>query len=517
MTRRLIVGLDQGTTSTRAVVFDATGTEQGSSQMEHRQHYPQPGWVEHDATEILTNARRTVEAAVRSAGAVADEVVALGITNQTETTVIWDRRTGAPIGNAVTWQDTRGADVLASLDRADPRVAQIEQDCMTGINDYFAATKIMWLLDNVPGARARAEAGELAYGSMESWLAWNLTGGPDGGVHVTDVSNASRTLMMDLRSLDWSTAALDYFSIPRPLLPTIVPTSQVVGHVADGEPIPGVPIAALMGDQQAATFGHTAFTAGEAKCTYGTGNFLIYNTGTVARTSSNGLIPTVIYQLAGQAPVYGLEGSVAVTGSLVQWLRDSMGFITRAEEIESLAASVPDSGGVTIVPAFSGLYAPHWHRQARGTITGLTHFSTPAHLARAALDACALQTAELISAAQADTGVPLATLRVDGGGTNNDLLMSIQAGLIGVPVSKPQVTEATALGVAYGAGLAIGLWSGLDQLRGHWRELRRWQPTWTRAERTEAFARWARALQATFAAEEPAPGQRPADPEPAIG
>ncbi|MFV0426283.1 MAG: glycerol kinase GlpK [Beutenbergiaceae bacterium] len=506
MTRRFVIGLDQGTTSTRAVVFDESGAEQGSGQLEHRQYYPQPGWVEHDANEILDNARATIESALLSAGVQAEQIAALGIANQTETTLIWDRETGEPIGRAITWQDTRGAQVLAGLDSTDPRVAQVEADAMTPVNDYFAATKIMWLLDNVPGARARAQAGELAYGSMECWLAWNLSGGPRGGVHVTDVSNASRTLLMDLRTLTWSSTALAYFDIPRPLLPTIVPTSQVVAEVAVSEPIPGVPIAALMGDQQAATFGHTAFSAGEAKCTYGTGNFLIYNTGTQPRVSGNGLIPTLCYQLADQAPIYGLEGSVAVTGSLVQWLRDSMGLIGSADEIEALAASVPDSGGVTIVPAFSGLYAPHWRRQARGTITGLTHFSTPAHVARAALEACALQTAELIRAAEADTGASLATLRVDGGGTRNNLLMSIQAGLIGVPVSKPQVTEATALGVAYSAGLAIGLWADLDQLRAQWRQQGSWQPNWTPPQQAELWARWQRALDATFAAEEPAPG-----------
>lgn len=505
MTPRYVVGLDQGTTSTRAIVYDDQGLERGRSQMEHAQHYPRPGWTEHDGREILANARHVLAEAIAAAGVSASDIAGIGITNQTETTILWDRTTGEPVANAITWQDTRGGPVLEALSDDPPVIARVEAETMVSINDYFSAVKIRWLLDEVPEARALAESGRLAFGTMESWLCWNLTGGPSGGVHVTDVTNASRTLLFDMRSLTWSDAALDYFGIPKAILPAIVPTSGEVGVVAAGEPGAGAPITALMGDQQAATFGQCAFTEGEAKCTYGTGNFLIYNTGTTPRLSSNGLITTVIFQLGSDRPVYGLEGSVAVTGSLIQWLRDSLGVIQRAEDTETLALTVPDSGGVCIVPAFSGLYAPYWRRDVRGTITGLTHHASAAHLVRAALEACAFQTRDLLRAAEADAGATLESLRVDGGMTRNDLLMQYQADLLGVPVQRPDTTETTSLGVAYSAGLAVGLWSTLEELRERWHEAARWEPEQCDAWRATEVDRWERGLRAAMLAEEPAP------------
>jgi glycerol kinase len=502
MTGRYVVGLDQGTTSTRAIVYDSTGAECGRSQLEHTQHYPQPGWTEHDALEILANARRVLAGALEAAGIAAVDVAAVGIANQTETTVLWDRTTGVPVANAITWQDTRGDTVLASVRAAAGAalVERVERETMVELNDYFSATKIRWLLDEVPKAAELADEGRLAFGSMECWLTWNLTGGVDGGRHVTDVSNASRTLLFDMRRLRWSPSALELFGIPASILPEIVPTSTVVGAIAATEPGAGAPIAALMGDQQAATFGQCAFDVGEAKCTYGTGNFLIYNTGAEPRLSDNGLITTVVYQLEGGRPVYGLEGSVAVSGSLIQWLRDSLGLIQRADETETLARSVDDSGGVAVVPAFSGLYAPHWRRDVRGTIIGLTHHSSAAHIVRAALDSCAFQTLDLLKAAEADTGETLGSLQVDGGMTRNDLLMQYQADLLGVPVRRPGTTETTSLGVAWSAGLAVGVWSSLDALRATWVESARWEPArdddWRRIE----LDRWHRALAAAFAA-----------------
>lgn len=492
------MAVDQGTSSTRAIVYSHDGRERGSAQLEHAQIFPRPGWVEHDAVEILANTRAVMATALTNAGATATNVCAIGIANQTETTVVWDRATGVPVYNAITWQDTRGQDFINALDLVSDEVKAVESEVRVELNAYFSSTKICWLLANIPGLRGRALAGDLAFGSIESWLCWNLSGGPRGGVHVPDVSNASRTLLMDMAELRWSDRALKFFDIPRELLPAIVSTSEVVATVGTDEPLAGVPIAALMGDQQAATFGQVAFSAGEAKCTYGTGNFLIFNTGNTIVQSTTGLIATVVYQRASEAPCYGLEGSVAVTGSLIQWLRDNLQIIASSSEIEALARSVPDSGGVVFVPAFSGLYAPRWRPDARGVVVGIRSTTTAGHIARAALEACAFQTVELITAIDGDWSSPLTSLRVDGGMTSNELLMQFQADLLGVPVIRPVITETTALGVAYSAGLAVRFWSGLDELRAHWRESHRWTPAMKEADRMFALRRWNRAVTASL-------------------
>jgi glycerol kinase len=430
--------------------------------------------------------------ALSAVGASAADVAAIGITNQRETAVIWDRATGEPIANAIVWQDTRTQKLVdeLSVDGGGDRFRSI-----TGLPlaTYFSATKIVWLLDTVDGARARAEAGELAFGTTDSWLLWNLT----GGIHATDVTNASRTLLMSLDTLDWDDDLLTAFDIPRALLPEIRSSSEVYGEVADG-PLAGIPIAGILGDQQAATFGQAAFEAGGSKNTYGTGNFLIANTGTEIVHSANGLITTVAYRLGDGDPHYALEGSIAVTGSLIQWLRDNLGFFEKAEDVEALALSVPDTGGVAFVPAFSGLFAPYWRPDARGAILGLTRFATKAHIARAALEAVALQTVDVLEAAASDLPAPIAELRVDGGMVANDLLMQFQADVLGIPVVRPAVIETTALGAAYAAGLAVGFWAGLDELRANWREDRRWEPTMDDAERDERLRVWKKAVTRTF-------------------
>lgn len=500
-----VIGIDQGTTSTRAIVFDHSGVEKGRSQREHRQYYPRPGWTEHDAVEILANTRKVIEGALQSAGVGVGEVVAVGIANQTETTVLWDTATGDPIAPAITWQDTRGDAVLRTLAIDGELARRVEDECFVEVNGYFSATKIRWMLDNVPAARELLAQHRLAFGSMESWLTWNLTGGARGGVHVTDASNASRTLLMHLTKQTWSDSALEFFGIPAEIMPTIMPTSGQIAVIHESETLGGVPLTALMGDQQAATFGQTAFEAGEAKCTYGTGNFLIYNTGKTPQRSRNGLITTVIYHRDGEDAVYGLEGSIAVTGSLIQWLRDGLGVIGSAADSESLALSVPDSGGVCIVPAFSGLYAPYWRGDVRGTVIGLTHHSTAAHLVRASLESCAFQTYDLIGAANADTSVPLDALRVDGGMTRNEILMQFQADLLGVPVSRSATIEMAALGVSYAAGLAVGFWRDLVEVRALWTEGGRFEPSMSETNRSRELARWNRALAATFAGADPDP------------
>ena len=465
------------------MLFDVRGRAVATAQQEHRQITPRPGWVEHDADEILTRSRACVEKALAAAGAVAADVAAIGIANQRETVVLWDRATGRPLANAVVWQDTRSAERVAALGPLDRFRAQTGLPLAT----YFSGPKLAWLLDAVPGARARAEAGELAAGTVDSWLAWHLA-----GVHVTDATNASRTLLMDLGTLDWDEGLLDAIGVPRALLAPIGPSSGVVGELA------GIPLAALLGDQQAALFGQCCFAPGEAKCTYGTGNFLLLNTGERAVPSGHGLITGVAYRLGDGPPAYMLEGAVAVTGALVQWLRDNLGLIATAAEIEGLAASVPDSDGCMIVPAFSGLYAPRWRPDARGVISGLTQFHTKAHLARAALDAAAYATRELVEAMVADAGVDLPALRVDGGMTANELLLQIQADVLGLPVVRPDVAETTALGAAYAAGLAVGFWGSLDELRANERGDRTWEPHTTPAERARGYARWNSAVERTL-------------------
>jgi glycerol kinase len=492
-----VVALDQGTTSTRAIVVDHEGHLVAIGQLEHQQIFPEAGWVEHDPVEIWNNTREVIGQALSKADITRHDIVGVGITNQRETAVVWDRRTGVPVYNAIVWQDTR---TQAMVDRlaADGGTARLQERTGLPLATYFSATKIAWILDNVDGARERADRGDLLFGTTDCWLLWNLTGGPDGGVHATDVTNASRTMLMDIRTLEWDEELLELFEIPRSMLPDIRSSSEVYGAIESSSLLREVPISGILGDQQAASFGQVAFDTGESKNTYGTGNFLLLNTGEDVVQSSHGLITTVAYQLEGEAPRYALEGSIAVTGSLVQWLRDNLGIISAAPEVEALAASVDDNGGVYFVPAFSGLFAPHWRPEARGAILGLTRFATKAHIARAALEATAFQTREVLDAANADSAVPLRELRVDGGMVANAALMQFQADILGVPVVRPVDTETSALGAAFAAGLAVGFWSGLDELRTLWREGERWLPTTTDTERDLLLARWKKAVSRTY-------------------
>ncbi|WP_168627169.1 glycerol kinase GlpK [Cryobacterium sp. BB307] len=486
-----VIAIDQGTTSTRAILFGHDGLIVANAAKEHRQLLPRAGWVEHDPIEIWDNTREVIAQVLARANTTRLRIAAIGITNQRETTVIWDRATGRPIAPAIVWQDTR---TQAIVDRLGPDAGLFRERTGLPVSTYFSGTKIAWLLDNVDGARARAEAGELAFGTIDSWLVWNLT----GGEHLTDVTNASRTLLMDLRTLEWDDELLALLGVPRSLLPEIRPSSGSFG-VAGGESLlREVPIMGILGDQQAATFGQTAFEAGEAKNTYGTGNFLIVGTGTEPVASRNGLITTVAYQLEAAEPRYALEGSIAVTGSLVQWLRDNLGLIGSSDDIEPLARTVDDNGGAYFVPAFSGLFAPHWRPDARGALVGLTRFVNKGHIARAVLEATAFQTREVIDAVTADTGVPASKLKVDGGMVVNELLMQFQADILNVPVIRPVVTETTALGAAYAAGLATGFWSGLAELRGNWHEDRRWEPSMPEDERAARYAKWQKAVQRTL-------------------
>ncbi|MEE4022444.1 glycerol kinase GlpK [Gordonia sp. PKS22-38] len=489
-----VAAVDQGTTSTRAMVFDRRGRVVSSEQIEHRQVFPQAGWVEHDASEIWRNTRRVVAAALASADLKYGDIAACGLTNQRETTLIWDRATGEPIHNAIVWQDTRTNDLCTEL-AGDVGVDRYRDRTGLPLSTYFAGPKIRWLLDNVDGARERAEAGELCFGTMDSWTTWNMTGGRDGGLHITDVTNASRTMLMDLRTLAWDEQICAEMGVPTSLLPEIRSSSEVYGPLREHGSLPGVPLAGILGDQQAATFGQACLDPGEAKNTYGTGNFLLLNTGTEPVFSQHGLLTTVCYRIGDQAPRYALEGSIAVTGSLVQWLRDNLGLISQAADIEALAASVDDNGGAYFVPAFSGLFAPRWRPDARGVIVGLTRFVDKGHLARAALEASAFQTREVIEAMQADSGVELSTLKVDGGMVVNDLLMQFQADILDVPVVRPVVNETTALGAAYAAGLAVGYWESEDEIRENWAEDRRWEPAMDTATRDGLYAGWNRAVE----------------------
>ncbi|WP_084106287.1 glycerol kinase GlpK [Demequina sp. NBRC 110056] len=484
-----IVSIDQGTTSTRAIVFDARGTVVASGQFEHRQHFPEPGWVEHDPLEIWENVREAVGFAMAKASVTRHDVAAVGITNQRETAVVWDPATGEPAYNAVVWQDTRTQPAIDELTERHGRDAFVQTTGLP-LDAYFSASKFRWILDHVEDGQARAERGELLCGTIDSWVLWNLTGGPQGGVHATDVTNASRTLLMDLRTRDWSDEMLEVFGLPRACLPEIRRSSDAFGRAAQSSLLREVPITGVLGDQQAATFGQAAFREGESKNTYGTGNFVLLNTGGEPVFSDNGLITTVAYELDSGELAYALEGSIAVTGSLVQWLRDSLGIIASAAEVETLARRVDDAGGVVLVPAFSGLLAPHWRPDARGALLGITRFTTHDHIARAALEAVAWQSREVLDAMVADTGVPLTELKVDGGMVVNDLLMQVQADALGVPVVRPEVSETTALGAAYAAGLAVGFWSGLDELRELWREGRRWEPALGEEQREAELAQW---------------------------
>jgi glycerol kinase len=492
-----ILAIDQGTTSSRAIVFDHSGAVVSVGQKEHRQILPRPGWVEHDPAEIWSNVREVIGQALSRADITRHSIRAVGITNQRETTVVWDAATGRPITNAIVWQDTRTQAIVDRLAH-DGGLDRFRDATGLPLSTYFAATKIAWILENVDGARERAERGELLFGTTDTWVLWNLTGGPRGGVHVTDVTNASRTLLLDLRTLEWRADILAAFGIPASMLPEVRSSSEVYGTATSSSLLRETPIAGILGDQQAATFGQAAFARGEAKNTYGTGNFLIVNTGTEAVSSSNGLLTTIAYKLGDGETHYALEGSIAVTGSLVQWLRDNLGIISSAEKVEALALSVGDNGGAYFVPAFSGLFAPHWRPDARGALVGLTRFVNKGHIARAALESIAFQTREVLDAATADTGVRLEELKVDGGATENDTLLQFQADVLDLPVVRPEVGETTALGAAYAAGLATGFWRDLDELRTNWREGTRWTPSMASDERKRLNRNWDKAVTRTL-------------------
>lgn len=491
-----VVAIDQGTTSTRVIVFDRDARPVATAQREHRQIFERPGWVGHDAMEIWRTTEALLREALQLARVGADRLAGVGITNQRETAVVWDAATGEPVADAIVWQDTRTQPIIDALAAAHPLgVERLRAITGLPLAGYFSASKVRWLLDEVPGLAARAERGELRFGTIDSWLVYRLTGGPEGGMHVTDVTNASRTLLFDLATLDWSDDALETFGVPRSMLPGVVSSAEVVGEVRGIPGLEGVPIAGILGDQQAATFGQAAFARCDAKHTFGTGGFLIVNTGTEPVHSKNGLLTTVAYRIGEEPPVYALEGSVAVAGSLHHWLRDNLGVLRDSTEIEGLASSVPDAGGVFIVPAFSGLFAPRWQPDARGVIVGLTRFVTRAHLVRAASEACAFQTVEVIDAAEADTGIALTELRVDGGGSASDMMMQFQADLLGIDVVRPRVLETTALGAAFAAGLATGVWAGTHELSALVGEGRRWRPTMTLADRERLLRLWNKAVE----------------------
>ena len=493
-----IGAVDQGTTSTRFMIFDHDGREVGRHQLEHEQILPRAGWVEHNPLEIWERTQTVIGTALTSTGLQAVDLAAIGVTNQRETTIVWDARTGRPLHNAIVWQDTRTDSIASALER-DGHGDTIRHKAGLPPATYFSGGKLQWLLENVDGLRESAERGDALFGTPDTWVVWNLTGGADGGVHATDVTNASRTMLMDLETLDWDDELLALFGVPRPMLPAINPSSHATAYgatVARG--LPPVPVTGVLGDQQAATVGQVCFAPGEAKNTYGTGNFLLLNTGEEIVRSANGLLTTVAYQLGDAKPVYALEGSIAVTGSAVQWLRDQLGIISGASEVEHLAAQVDDSGGVYFVPAFSGLFAPYWRSDARGAIVGLSRFNTNAHLARATLEAICYQSKDVADAMTADSGVALEVLKVDGGVTANELCMQLQSDILGVPVSRPVVAETTALGAAYAAGLAVGFWSSTDELRANWAQGKRWEPTWSDDQRTIGYAGWRKAVDRTL-------------------
>ena len=495
MVQRYVMSIDQGTTSTRCILFDQRARLVSVVQKEHQQFFPKPGWVEHDAVEIWRNLARLVPQALKDAGVDADQVVAVGIANQRETVVLWDRHTGVPIGHAIVWQDTR-TDALVEELAARPFAATVHERTGLPLATYFSAPRISWLLDHLPGVRDRAERGDVLVGTMESWLIWNLTGGADGGVHVTDVTNASRTLLMNLHTLAWDDELLSFFDIPRRMLPEIRSSTETYGRTT--RVVPGIRIGAALGDQHAALFGQTCFAAGEAKCTYGTGSFLLMNTGHVPVHSTHGLLTTVGYRIGEEPAVYALEGSIAITGSLVQWFRDGLGLIGSAPEIETLARTVDDNGGCYIVPAFSGLFAPHWRSEARGVIAGLTSYITKGHLARAVLEATGWQTREVVDAMNADAGLALRPLKVDGGMTADNLLMQFIADVLNVPVVRPMVVETVSLGAAYAAGLAVGYWPDLEGLRNNWHRAAQWSPSMDPARRDSEYDNWRRAVELTF-------------------
>lgn len=492
---KYVGALDQGTTSTRFMIFDHSGSVIAVDQKEHEQIFPKPGWVEHDAIEIWQRTQEVITGALRKANITASDLAGVGVTNQRETAVVWDKTTGKPVHNAIVWQDTRTDTICNELAKQGGQ-DRFREKVGLPLATYFSGPKVKWILENVPGVRERAERGEVVFGNVDSWCLWNLTGGVNGGLHITDVTNASRTMLMDLKTLSWDDEILRILGIPRAMLPEIRPSSAVYGKCVF--PLAGVEVAGDLGDQQAAIFGQTCYSVGEAKNTYGTGNFLLLNTGTEPVQSRSGLLTTLGYQIGTQAPVYCLEGSIAITGALVQWLRDNLGMIKTSVEVEQLAATVEDNGGVYFVPAFSGLFAPYWRSDARGVIAGLTRYVNKGHIARAVLEATAWQTKEVVDAMDKDSGVALKSLRVDGGMVHDELLMQVQADVLGVPVIRPKVAETTALGAAYAAGLAVGFWKDLDELRANWGVDRTWEPNMDPAQRDRQYALWKKAVTRTF-------------------
>ncbi len=494
MNGRYVASIDQGTASSRCFVFDDRTQIVSVAQHEHRQHFPRPGWVEHDPEEIWRNVLLVVRVALDKADLSPADLCALGIANQRETTVLWDRRSGAPVHNAINWQDTRTDRLCRELAREHGQDMFREKTGLP-VTTYFSGPKIRWLLDHIPELQARAEAGEVLFGTIDSWLIWNLTGGADGGRHVTDVTNASRTLLMNLHTLDWDPELLDVLGVPAAMLPEIRASSEAYGEA--GPPLAGVPVASALGDQHAALVGQTCFSPGDAKCTFGTGSFFVLNTGERPVTSSNGLLTTLAYKLGSAEPVYALEGPIAVTGALVQWFRDNLGLIGSAPEIETLALTVEDNGGCYFVPAFSGLFAPHWRSDARGVIAGLTGYINKGHLARAVLEATAWQTREVLEAMHTDYGHGLSALRVDGGMTANNLLMQFLADALDVPVMRPIVAETVSLGAAYTAGLAVGFWPDIESLRKNWHRAAEWLPMMDPAAREHDYRKWKKAVART--------------------
>ncbi|MFI6978719.1 glycerol kinase GlpK [Embleya sp. NPDC050154] len=494
-----VAAIDQGTSSTRFMVFDHAGNVVGRQQLEHRQIMPRAGWVEHSPVEIWERTRSVISSGLNQYNLTPADFAALGITNQRETTVVWNRRTGRPYHNAIVWQDTRTDRIAHALEQ-DGRGEVIRAKAGLPPSTYFAAGKVQWILENVDGVRQDAERGDAIFGTIDTWLLWNLTGGVRGGVHVTDVTNASRTMLMDLRTLDWDEELLSFFDIPRSMLPTIRPSGYPDGYgeSPDTSPLVGIPLTGTLGDQHAATVGQVCFAEGEAKNTYGTGNFMLLNTGNRIVRSEHGLLTTVAYHFAGQDPVYALEGSIAVTGSAVQWLRDQLHIIKKAADSETLARQVQDTAGVYFVPAFSGLFAPYWRSDARGAIVGLARYHDVGHIARATLEAICYQSRDVVDAMAKDSGVGLSVLKVDGGVTENSLCMQIQADVLGVPVIRPTVPETTALGAAYAAGLSVGFWRDTDELRANWNQDARWEPEWDRERRESGYADWKRAVQRTL-------------------
>lgn len=492
--------VDQGTTSTRFMVFDHGGNEIGKHQLEHEQILPQAGWVEHNPVEVWERTSAVIMTALGQAKLSASDLAAVGVTNQRETTVIWDKSTGRPYYNAIVWQDTRTDRIASKLER-EGKGDVIRQKAGLPPATYFSGGKIQWILENVDGVREAAERGDAIFGNMDTWVLWNLTGGTRGGKHITDVTNASRTMLMNLETLDWDEELLGFFDIPRAMLPEIRPSSDpdLYGMTSESGPFSGeIPVCGDLGDQQAATVGQVCFSPGEAKNTYGTGNFMLLNTGTEIVHSKAGLLTTPAYKFGDDPAVFALEGAIPVTGSAVQWLRDQLGIISGAAETETLARQVPDTGGMVFVPAFSGLFSPYWRSDARGAIVGISRFNTNAHLARATLESMCWQTKDVADAMEKDSGVPLQALRVDGGVTNNDLAMQIQADVLGVPVYKPAVAETTALGAAYAAGYAVGFWNSQDEMRENWVEDKRWEPQWTDDQREAGLAQWHKAVERTF-------------------